>query len=38
MKKKFKGFTLIELIIVMAIFSVIMFAAFQLIGPIGTSQ
>ena len=35
MKKKFKGFTLIELIIVMAIFSVIMFAAFQLIGPIG---
>lgn len=35
MKKRFKGFTLIELIIVMAIFSVIMFAAFQLMPPVG---
>lgn len=33
--KRLKGFTLIELIIVMAIFSVIMFSAIQLITPVG---
>jgi prepilin-type N-terminal cleavage/methylation domain-containing protein len=33
--KKLKGFTLIELIIVMAIFSVVMFSALQLITPVG---
>ncbi len=35
MNKTVKGFTLIELIIVMATFSVIMFGAFQLMDPIG---
>jgi len=33
--KKLKGFTLIELIIVMAIFSLIMFTAMQLMTPVG---
>ncbi len=34
MKKKLKGFTLIELIVVMAIFGIIMFGALQLIPPV----
>lgn len=33
--KKLKGFTLVELIIVIAVFSVIMFGALQLMDPIG---
>lgn len=33
-KTKFKGFTLIELIVVMAIFGIIMFGALQLIPPV----
>lgn len=33
--KKFKGFTLVELIVVMAIFGIIMFAAMQLLLPVG---
>jgi prepilin-type N-terminal cleavage/methylation domain-containing protein len=32
--KKFKGFTLVELIVVMAIFGIIMFAVIQLISPV----
>lgn len=33
--KKLKGFTLVELIVVMAIFSAIMFSAIQLMAPVG---
>ncbi len=33
-KKRVKGFTLIELIVVMAIFSIIMFGALQLVRPV----
>ncbi len=34
MRKKLKGFTLVEMIIVVAIFSVIMFSAVQLLDPV----
>lgn len=34
MKKKLKGFTLVELIIVLAIFAIIMFSAVQLLDPV----